>query len=75
MTSSPNSPRYNIRADWARTLPTLRKALTDAREFFAAEPAARSVEATVIRADGRVTLTHIGRKGGHRILRTLGAVA
>ena len=75
MTSSPNPSQYNIRASWARALPTLREAVAAAAAFFAAESAARSFERPVLRADGRVTIERFGRRGGRRTVRTLGRVA
>jgi len=69
-----STAHHNIRRSWAATLPTLAVAKRNAVTFLAAEKAARSVDVTVLRMDGRVTLTRIGRRGGHRDLRTLGTV-
>jgi hypothetical protein len=65
LSDSPIREMFDIRdlIDW-RGLPTFRQGLTSAKAFLAAEPAARSVNSIVIRADGEIWLIRIGKRGG-----------
>jgi hypothetical protein len=50
-----------------RDIPAFRQALTSSREWLAAEPAARSVNTLVLRADGELWLVRVTARAWSRV--------
>jgi hypothetical protein len=72
-TASPLRQMFDVQSlvDW-RTLPTFRQGLEGCTRFLQSEPAAKSAQSVVMRADGEIWLIRVGPKGGWKKLWNFG---